>query len=291
MILNFLKNNTHFASHHKSRAAILFLLLPLLLGGCSGSSAPSEKSTELSAKYEYYQSSVKNLRNTMDIDANQADDIFLILVGCGMDNEINMVSLKESLDDSIVYNVWSSGTNYIVTLNSNGIVDTVVTPYLLSTKQLYPEAEEPADTNTPESNSKKDTDNAADNQTKIPARESSVGTSDGNIDTLAKNLTVLDVHNDATGNWRYITIAEDTDFLEYALSYYNTYFEDDKEIHAVVNFTNNTTTKISVVSNMLDVTIHEYVDKEELNADLLFSGSVYSEYFIYKDNGDIEKVQ
>ena len=111
------------------------------------------------------------------------------------------------------------------------------------------------------------------------------------ISDLIEKTTVLDVHNDVTGNWRYITIAENTDFIEYALSYYNTYFEDDNEIHAIVNFTNKTTTKISVLGNMLDVTIYEYVDGEEHDANLMYSGMVYSEYFVYLDNGDIEQIQ
>ena len=42
--------------------------------------------------------------------------------------------------------------------------------------------------------------------------------------------------------------------------------------------------------NILSVTIHEYVNKEELDAKKLFSGMVLGEYWIYLDNGDIEKI-
>lgn len=42
---------------------------------------------------------------------------------------------------------------------------------------------------------------------------------------------------------------------------------------------------------MLDVTIYEYVDKEEHDAKKLFSGMLLTEYFVYIDNGDIEEVQ
>ena len=78
---------------------------------------------------------------------------------------------------------------------------------------------------------------------------------------------------------------------EYALSYYQKYFTDDKEIHGIVNFNSNTTTKISVLGDMLDVTVYEYVDGEEHDADKLFSGMLLKQYFVYLDNGDIEEVQ
>lgn len=122
-------------------------------------------------------------------------------------------------------------------------------------------------------------------------RENSIGTSNKDVAELENKLIPLDVPNDVTKNWKYVTIAQSTDFTEYALSYYNTYFSDNKEIHAIINFTNNTTTKISVIGNMLDVTIYEYVDKEEHDAKKLFSGMLLTEYFVYIDNGDIEEVQ
>lgn len=143
----------------------------------------------------------------------------------------------------------------------------------------------------PEAEEISEADQKTENPVVIPVRENAVGQSNSDISDLIEKTTVLDVHNDVTGNWRYITIAENTDFLEYALSYYNTYFEDDNEIHAIVNFTNKTTTKISVLGNMLDVTIYEYVDGEEHDANLMYSGMVYSEYFVYLDNGDIEQIQ
>lgn len=102
---------------------------------------------------------------------------------------------------------------------------------------------------------------------------------------------VQNVRNDATGNWRISTIAEDVEMQDIALDYYNMYFEGDEEIHGIVNFFNNTTTCISVMGNTLDVTVHEYVDKEEHDADLLFSGMLLSEYFVDMETGEIEKIQ
>ena len=105
------------------------------------------------------------------------------------------------------------------------------------------------------------------------------------------NFNIHDVRNDVTGNWRISTIAESIKVQDYALDYYKKYFEDDKEIHGIVNFNYNTTTKISVMGNLLDVTVHEYVSKEEHDAKLLFSGMLLSEYHINIATGEVDKVQ
>ena len=105
------------------------------------------------------------------------------------------------------------------------------------------------------------------------------------------NFVISKVRNDSTGNWKVSTIAESIDIQDYALDYYKKYFESDKEIHAIVNFNYNTTTKISVAGNLLDVTIHEYVDKEEHDAKLLFSGMVLKEYHVNMETGAVEEIQ
>lgn len=100
------------------------------------------------------------------------------------------------------------------------------------------------------------------------------------------------VRNDTTGNWRISLIAENIDMSEYALDYYKQYFTDDSEIHFIVNFNYNTTTKIMVMGgDQLDVTVQDYVSKEEHDAKVLGSGEVLAEYFVDKDTGEIEKVR
>jgi len=105
------------------------------------------------------------------------------------------------------------------------------------------------------------------------------------------NFTVMNVRNDVTGNWRIATIAESIELQNYAIDYYNKYFKSDEEIHAIVNFTYNTTTKITVVGNLLDVTVYEYVDKGEHDAKLLFSGMLLKEYHVNRNSGAIEEIQ
>ena len=97
--------------------------------------------------------------------------------------------------------------------------------------------------------------------------------------------------NDVTGNWRLATIVEKINIEEYAVDYYNNYFEEDNEIHIIINFYLNTTTRILVMGNLLDVAIMERVDKEELDANLACSGMLLSEYHVNIDTGEIEKIQ
>lgn len=98
------------------------------------------------------------------------------------------------------------------------------------------------------------------------------------------------VRNDTTGNWRISLIAENIDMSEYALDYYKQYFTDDSEIHFIVNFNYNTTTKIMVMGGDLDVTVQEYVAKEEHDANTLGGGTVLAEYLVDKETGEVEKI-
>ena len=131
-----------------------------------------------------------------------------------------------------------------------------------------------------ESNNQNEIDSNDTNVTTIQ-RENIIGTSNKNykdIDTSKPNS----VRNDKTGNWRLSTVATTENIVEYTKSYYENNFSDDKEIHAIVNFTLNTTTKVSkVLDNILSVTVHEYVDKEEHDANELFSGMVLADYFVF----------
>lgn len=113
----------------------------------------------------------------------------------------------------------------------------------------------------------------------------------------AKNPLGFDVdfsssyRNDVTGKWRLARIAENKTIEEYALDYYRNYFESDDEIHIIINFTLNTTNRILVWGNLLDVATMEYVDNEEHDAKIACSGMLLSEYLINTDTGEIEKIQ
>ena len=108
----------------------------------------------------------------------------------------------------------------------------------------------------------------------------------GDLGFLEKN-----VRNDATGNYRIMKIAEDVQIEDIALDYYKKYFSDSKEVHFIINFSKSTTTSIADMGTLLDVTVHEYVSKEEHDAKALGGGAVLAEYHVDKESGKVEKVQ
>ncbi len=129
----------------------------------------------------------------------------------------------------------------------------------------------------------------------VPAREDAVGKSDKNCDDYFDGKAVpMSIHNDVTGNWRVCTLATTkSGFEEYALDYVNRYFEtgESNEVHWIVNFTNKTTTSVTNLGGVLNVTTYEYVNKEELDAKAIGGGMVLSTYLVYTDNGDIVKAE
>ena len=127
------------------------------------------------------------------------------------------------------------------------------------------------DTNTqPEEIEKTENDES---QSTIALDDSSA--QESSSDPLGFNVMFSKTYrNDTTGNWRLARIAENINIEEYAVDYYNNYFESDSEIHIIINFTLNTTTRITVMGNLLDVSIMDYVDKEEHDAALACSGTL-----------------
>ncbi len=125
----------------------------------------------------------------------------------------------------------------------------------------------------------------------VPHREGICGVSDKNCLDIDGTFAANSVRNDSTGKWRVSTISANVQMVEYAKSYYQWKFTGDDQIHCIVNFYNNTTTKIQYISGNLYVTVHDYVKGEEHDANLMFSGTVLQDYIVYLDNGDIEKLE
>jgi hypothetical protein len=98
-------------------------------------------------------------------------------------------------------------------------------------------------------------------------------------------------HDDKTGKLHvagYTAVVHPQDIAE---EYYKAFFEDDSEIHCLWSNAYNTISKISLIdSNTLDVTVHEYRDKEEHYADQILGGQVYEQYLVHLDTGEVEKV-
>ncbi|TGY93460.1 hypothetical protein E5329_18765 [Petralouisia muris] len=117
-----------------------------------------------------------------------------------------------------------------------------------------------------------------------------VGISDKDI-TEIHSTNYDTVRNDVTERWKCLVLAEDNfDVTEYALSCYKNHFDSDETILAVINLTTKTSTSISKVAGNLYVSEYEYVDGEEHDAKIMFSGMHLVDYIVYIDNGDVEKV-
>ena len=125
----------------------------------------------------------------------------------------------------------------------------------------------------------------------VPHRDGMYGISDKSCHDIDATFSRDKVRNDVTGKWRVSAISADVQMVEYAKDYYQWKFTNDDEIHCIVNFYNNTTTKIQYLSGNLFVTVHEYVKGEEHDANLMFSGTVLQDFIVYLDNGDIEQIQ
>ena len=118
--------------------------------------------------------------------------------------------------------------------------------------------------------------------------ENIVGISDKSLSGI--RFAVNKVQNDVTGNWKISTINEDIDIEYYAAAYAKLYIHNKSQVHAIVNFTRNTTTSIKKYGNIIYADIYDYVKGEEHDANLLFTGTLLQQYFVYIDNGDIEKI-
>lgn len=114
-----------------------------------------------------------------------------------------------------------------------------------------------------------------------------IGKSDKDFTELTKSKPSK-VRNDKTGNWRKITLSENINIEEYALSYAEKHMNEG-EVHYIINFTNNTTTWLNNLGGLLYVDVKERVDKEEHDAATLGSGMLLKSYVIYPD-GDIEEL-
>lgn len=99
----------------------LSLCLALSLAGCGGGlvDLDTPKSEELSAQYDYYADSMNTIRADMKMTPEQADEVFIILVSCGLDEKITSI-----YENGGVYTVNFGGDSLDVTLNG-GAVDTV----------------------------------------------------------------------------------------------------------------------------------------------------------------------
>ena len=113
-------------------------------------------------------------------------------------------------------------------------------------------------------------------------------------ETLKKEYGLIwfgNVRDDVTGNWRLSECASKDTVDKYALDYYRAYFEDDKEIHGIINFTLKTTTRLRVFNGTILCDTLEYVDGEEHSAKTLFSGLLLTQKEIDIETGEVTDIE
>ena len=154
------------------------------------------------------------------------------------------------------------------------------------TASLTTQETEEKDKETEQAGTEKQTEETVEHRT----GDNIVGISDKDM-TEVYSTKYDSVRNDVTEKWKCLVIAENNfDITEYALSCYKNYFDSDETILAVINLTTKTSASISKVAGNLYVSQYEYVDGEEHDAKIMFSGTHLLDYIVYIDNGDIEKV-
>lgn len=123
----------------KKRVVLLLLssILSICMLGCSNTStADSSKSkedfkSEVASQYDFYDESVAVLKKEMDVNSEQADSIFQILVSIGMDEKITYCFDKDEF-----FKVWW-GSNSVDMYAKDGIVEKIMD----GSNQLYPSSD------------------------------------------------------------------------------------------------------------------------------------------------------
>lgn len=97
------------------------------------------------------------------------------------------------------------------------------------------------------------------------------------------------VRNDSTGRWRMLRYSANKDFIQYALPYYEAYFQDDSEVHAVVDLKYNTY-MITCDGSRLKIRKYTYVEGEEHSAGTLGSGELLGRYEVDLKTGEVTEL-
>ena len=99
---------------------VLLAALVLSLAACGGAVVDYDtpKSGELSAAYDFYRDSQASLASGMAITPEQADDVFLVLISCGMDSKVSNVTRKQGDDGHCTV---SSGFSTYDVYYTNGV--------------------------------------------------------------------------------------------------------------------------------------------------------------------------
>lgn len=117
-------------------ALVVLTATTIIINACSVGINTSYLSENLKAEYEFYEDSIDNIKNTMGLSQEDADNVFTVLVTeCGVDEKIQSVN-KHGLNNEGVFDVWSGWQHLTVTIKDN-----TVEKVIQDTEQLYPIAD------------------------------------------------------------------------------------------------------------------------------------------------------
>lgn len=110
-------------------------MLAASLSACGGAlvDLDTPKSEELSAQYDFYSDSMNDIRASMGITPEQADEVFIALTASGLDGKVTKIAEQKN-PDSPYFQVWQGGTSYEVYLQ-----DGAVEKIMQGKDTLYPE--------------------------------------------------------------------------------------------------------------------------------------------------------
>lgn len=134
-------------SKKKTWIMIVVALLVIGAAGCAMDSdvqLESKLSEKLKSEYEFYEDSIDEIKNTMKLSQEEADNVFSFLVTeCGIDEKIQYV-FKHGINNDDVYDIWSGWKHLVVTMTGSGIQKVQQ-----GSEQIYP-AVDKAETETNE---------------------------------------------------------------------------------------------------------------------------------------------
>ena len=131
-------------------------------------------------------------------------------------------------------------------------------------------------------------DDSASQEAAEPAADSEKAPSDDAKAALKEKYDIgepLPVNDDATGNWRMMTIYSSATAEDYIKDFCKTYYEPDK-LYVIFNLGLKATTSIKqLAGDIVCVDVYEYVDGEEISAKKIGKGK-HLQSFSYDPSTD-----
>lgn len=134
-----------------------------------------------------------------------------------------------------------------------------------------------------------DDNSVVENDNSVVENDTESETEDGTEDVPEIEGVVIDYrggfNDDVTGNWRLSTVVTSKSIKDYAFDYYKAYFNNDNEIHWIINYADNTTSRINCMDGYLFVSTYSHVDGEENSAKEIGGGSFISDCTLSAKDG------